>query len=584
MTEPIAVDVPGGKPAFPRSAPPSIPSALPAVPAAPKLPEAAKPAVTPPPVGAPGPLPPAPKPGAGVLAGFTQKQLKVGVTALVSVAVGVGVIRLAFPPKDNTPPPATAAKDKDAGDQKVIPNRTDSAPAPTPAPKVHIDTPVPPPPEEDLLKLPPVPVGLHDSTPLKPTRPPAATPTSIAPAYPTATHSMPEPPKAAPGLPSSPDKPEFLPIPPAAHVEAIPPLPDPHLMPIGGVEAPKPPAPGMTTPTPGTTIPPVPATPPAGTAPALPPLPTVPPATGGVVTPPATGAGMSTPAIPQPMELGAPPSIPKPPAGPPATAPAPPEPVISPIPNTTTPTPGVNVPSPRPEMGTTLVPKPPAPDAFVPTPMPKPDVPAIPAPGAIGNTPGTLPMIDPTPKPEVKSPAAMGTGTPTTFSKPSGGAEVRPGVPETLPKSSFDVDLHNPTAGDSYESISKEFYNDARFAPALKAFNKNLPLQGGRYVEVPPLHVLKRRFPTQGGNVVPAGSTGAPTSTGPNWGAPSDEPPRPSVAGRGSFTVPAGGLTLQDAARQMGTSWRDLYDLNPQYAPGTLIPAGTELKVPAARP
>jgi hypothetical protein len=282
------------------------------------------------------------------------------------------------------------------------------------------------------------------------------------------------------------------------------------------------------------------------------------------------------------MELGAPPVIPKPPAGTPMTT-------LPPIPNTTTPAPGLNVPAPTPTptpggLGTAVAPKPPAPEAVIPTPVPKPEVPPIPAPGATGaGTPGTLPMIDPTPRPEVKPPAPAGLGAPATFTKPSGAAEVRPNVPETLPKTKFDVDLHNPTAGDTYESISKEFYNDARFAPALKAFNKNLPLQGGRYVEVPPLHVLKRQFPTQGG-VVPAGSTGAPAPSGPNWSAPSNEPPRPSAIGRGTFTVPPGGMTLQDVAKQLGASWRDLYDLNPQHAPGTLIPAGTELKMPAARP
>jgi hypothetical protein len=230
-------------------------------------------------------------------------------------------------------------------------------------------------------------------------------------------------------------------------------------------------------------------------------------------------------------------------------------------------------------MGTVVTPKPPAPEPLVPAP-PKPEIPPSP-------TPGTLPMIDVTPKPKppaVEPTAPKGAGTPTTFTKPPGAAEVSPGVPETLPKTTFDVDLHSPTAGDTDESISKEFYNDARFAPALKAFNRNQPLQGGRAVEVPPLHVLKRKFPTQAGGIVPAGSTGAPVSSRPNWGPAGDPTPPRTPASRGTFTVPPGGMTLQEVAKQLGTSWRDLWDLNSQYTPGTLIPAGTELKMPVTRP
>src|SRR5262249_5780539 len=135
----------------------------------------------------------------------------------------------------------------------------------------------------------------------------------------------------------------------------------------------------------------------------------------------------------------------------------------------------------------------------------------------------------------------------------------------------------------TYESISQEFYNDRRFAAALKAFNRNMPLQGGHYVEVPPLHILKRKFPTQISNAVPTGSSGIPPGT-PTWSAPADSTPlRATGNDRGTFLVPQGGMTLQDVAKQVGSHWRDLYDLNPQYKPGDVIPAGTELKLPATR-
>jgi hypothetical protein len=241
---------------------------------------------------------------------------------------------------------------------------------------------------------------------------------------------------------------------------------------------------------------------------------------------------------------------------------------------------------------------PPAPkvEAPVVTPMPfAPKIETPPAPPSVTPVPmppSVLPIPDTTPKPVVEPPAP-GTLPPMSFVKPTGNTEakpeVKPEVPVTLPKTNFDVDLHNPTAGDTYESISQEFYNDRRFAAALKAFNRNLPLQGGRYVEVPPLHILKRKFPTQTSNTVSVGSSGLPPAATQTWSAPTNPteptPPRATGNDRGTFIVPQGGMTLQDVAKQVGSHWRDLYDLNRQYTPDVRIPAGTELKLPAsARP
>ncbi|MCS6865053.1 MAG: hypothetical protein RMJ56_11790 [Gemmataceae bacterium] len=145
-------------------------------------------------------------------------------------------------------------------------------------------------------------------------------------------------------------------------------------------------------------------------------------------------------------------------------------------------------------------------------------------------------------------------------------------MPESQPRTTFDVDLHHPSATDTYESISLEFYNDRRFANALRAFNRNLPLQGGRMVEVPPLHILRKQFP---------GLIDASTNTGVQWGSASRADPSPSV--RNTFVVPPGGLTMKDIARRMLGSeqrWSEIWDLNPQYSPSALLPAGTELKMP----
>jgi hypothetical protein len=161
---------------------------------------------------------------------------------------------------------------------------------------------------------------------------------------------------------------------------------------------------------------------------------------------------------------------------------------------------------------------------------------------------------------------------------------------ETVPRTSFDVDLYHPQANDSYESISMEYYNDKRYAPALKAFNGNQPLQGGRVVEVPPIHILKKRHPGQVGTVTPAGGTGTPLTGGPQWtptaNKPEPTPIRATGTGRGVYTVPQGGMSMKAVARlTLGSEqrWQDIWKLNPHLStpPDDTLAAGTELTLPA---
>lgn len=135
------------------------------------------------------------------------------------------------------------------------------------------------------------------------------------------------------------------------------------------------------------------------------------------------------------------------------------------------------------------------------------------------------------------------------------------------------MDLHEPKAGENYEAISKSFYNDTRYGRALAAFNNNKPLQGGGVVEVPPVHVLRRRFPQFVGA---GGEVGAPTRSDPALAF------RPAGAKR--FVVPAGGMTLAAVARQtLGAAarWNEIYELNPRVTPDQ-VAAGTELILPAS--
>lgn len=194
------------------------------------------------------------------------------------------------------------------------------------------------------------------------------------------------------------------------------------------------------------------------------------------------------------------------------------------------------------------------------------------------------------------SPDPITPGVAAGFNKPSGGSEVKPIVATSTPKTDFDVDLHDPKANDTYESISQEWYNDKKWAAALRAFNRNQPLQGGRLVEVPPIHVLRKRFSGQVVGTMPTGGSGTlPPSSGPNWSAVGDRsdpvPVRATGAGttRGVFIVPRGGMTLETVAQEaLGNKqrWRDLWDLNPHLTDvSQVLPAGTEVKLPPnARP
>lgn len=398
---------------------------------------------------------------------------------------------------------------------------------------------------------PPAPVTAAVDDKVKFATPPAAKP-------PAPEVETPRTLSALPPLPTFPAAPVGGP-PPAINPTGIYALP-PSAAPTIAVE----PQPVVLPPIPNFTAPP----PPTGVVPAaFPAMPPTPPAV--VPTPPAPGAGLPPlPALPAAPPSGlAPPSVdlpllPAPGGVAPPVIPKAADPVFPPIPG------GVGAPP----LGT-----------LPPVPEVKPAFPDVKPPAAVAPPVGVTPHPFPVgvgPKTDVKPPAfdPPALGTPTGFTKPAGASDAKPIAPEFAPKTTFDVDVHDPKANDTYETISLEFYNDKRFATALKAFNQNQPLQGGRYVNVPPIHVLKRQFPTQaGGAVVPVGASGAPSSD-PVWGAV------PKPAARNTFTVPQGGMTLRQIARQaLGNEqrWSDIYDLNPQITkPSDLLPAGTELKLP----
>ena len=182
---------------------------------------------------------------------------------------------------------------------------------------------------------------------------------------------------------------------------------------------------------------------------------------------------------------------------------------------------------------------------------------AIPAGGAPNQTaPGTglpPPVKAPNNTPAAGQGTSPGTGLPPPAALPTGGTGMpapTPFVPPTDPPASgaaanfkpvpadvpgaftltkrpdppvrsteptrtdFDLDLHEPSAGETYATISKLHYGDAKYADALRAFNRNAEL-GRTTVEVPPMFVLRKRYPQFIGR--PAGGE-AGRDRGVDWG------------------------------------------------------------------
>jgi hypothetical protein len=539
-------------------------------------------------VDAPAAKPPAPpaaaaKPAAlGLLAALplTKKQLVGAGVAALSLCAGVGVVRFWSPAPDAPPEKHDAPVLARGATPKAEPSQTPQKLAPIVSPQV-----VPP------QITPPVVPPLPSST--VPVQPPPASPMQwYAPAQKTLLEPLGHPgrgytldPRLFPEVkswqlpliqsaptvafapasswPNNPSPPGPLPAavtpqPPVQPSGGFPqvPLPPPTVTPIQAVE---PKAPGATPPS----LPTVP-----DLSPKTPDLP------APVVVPDSKKVDPVLPLLPAgPAKVELPAVAPVAPtvtpAAPPSVTPLPNPVATPPVPMTpaVTPIPGAPV-------GPTGLPEPPSvapPTVTPPAPTPPTLTPptAVPTPPAVG--PATPPALTPAPPAVTPTPPAIAPTPPGPAALPPvtpvGGARPPEATVTRTPQTSFDVDLHEPKAGETYEAISKAFYNDARYARALAAFNNNRPLQGGAMIEVPPVHVLRNRF----GQQVGMGTTPVPPPAEPAF----------RTAGR-RFVVPAGGMALTSVARQtLGSEarWRDIYDLNPQVSPG-LVPAGTELRLP----
>lgn len=216
---------------------------------------------------------------------------------------------------------------------------------------------------------------------------------------------------------------------------------------------------------------------------------------------------------------------------------------------------------------------------------PLPGVGALPLPGGHEIKPA-LPGLPAEPKPMELKPLepVVGAGgvapapLPAGFNTPPA---LQPPVSEA--KTEYDVDLHQPRAGDTYATVSQAYYNGPQYAAALQAFNKNRPISQLAEVQVPPLHVIRKFAPAR-----PADPP--PERFQPVRGPGEDiEWNRPGAAQGGQpvytiFPVPRKGLTLRDVAKMYygnERSWTKLNNpKNPKFDPDEELPVGTQLHVP----
>jgi hypothetical protein len=208
----------------------------------------------------------------------------------------------------------------------------------------------------------------------------------------------------------------------------------------------------------------------------------------------------------------------------------------------------------------TVLPKPAFTEVLPTTPAPSLAAPVLPAPPAMALTPVPVQPFVPveTPREPLR---------PVPLPRPMG--EVR---------TDYDVDLHPAQAGQTYESISKQHYGDAKYADALRASNKGRD-PGREEIQLPPTHVLRKltsgtRTPSAVNPIAPVGDK--------TWTPSPTTGPRAATVGR-SYTVPQDGVTFRDLAGTLlndRTKYKRISDLNPTIDANAKLTKGDKIAVP----
>ena len=381
---------------------------------------------------------------------------------------------------------------------------------------------------------------------------PSTPPTARTVAAKPAEVPPPEPPVVAPEKPGELTTP-FVPTPVPTETPVVVAVPFPGPAKLDPIALPRPPE-GMLPPAkitaaefpfrdpnvvPAAAQSPAPATVPVPALPDLPPMPTPAAPVALPTVPPVTlPSGVGLPLLPTPVVA--------PPVG------------EFPMPGAVTPPKPVEVKpfeSPKPKTLVPVTPVPPKP-AFVEVtpvaPAPAPALPALPPPSAF------VP-VEPPPEPLRVAPTPQ-------FPAVTGDA-----------RTDFDVDLHPAQAGQTYEAVSKQHYGDAKYADALRAFNRNRD-PGRDELQLPPTHAL-RKYATAG-RTTPANPI-APAG-GESWAPPAALGNAKPAAGR-SYTVTQDGTTFRDLAGTLlndRAKYRRISDLNPTIDPNAKLQKGDKVAVP----
>ncbi len=160
--------------------------------------------------------------------------------------------------------------------------------------------------------------------------------------------------------------------------------------------------------------------------------------------------------------------------------------------------------------------------------------------------------------------------------KPVAPVAVVPAVGET--RTDYDVDLHYPKGGgETWASVSKQYLGDDRYGEALKAYNRNATLSQVPRVEIPPIHVLRKKYATLIGQPVAT----ATEKSNIEWAAAPAV--RPTSGGYRQYAIPTGGMTMKEVAKAAygdENLWGKIWDLNPTQRADEAMRAGTKILLP----
>jgi hypothetical protein len=199
-------------------------------------------------------------------------------------------------------------------------------------------------------------------------------------------------------------------------------------------------------------------------------------------------------------------------------------------------------------------------------------------------SPGVVPATSPLP-------AGMPVGAsvpPITIPASRGG--IRPVAAAQV--ESFDEEEYRAKAGETFATISMQFYRTDKYAQALLLFNRNHPLaaigvrqdppvlQPGQPVFIPPTSILEKRY----GSIIPELTPLAPARIAPAPTAERRSNAAPAPSALPQYRVQGEGEMMWEIASRVlksGERWREIHQLNPALRPELRIAGGTVVTLPA---